>query len=127
MTRFLLVCLGGAAGSGTRYLVGGWAASVFGPTFPVGTLVVNAVGSFLIGAVMHLGLAAGVVSPEVRIFLATGVLGGFTTYSSFNYELLGLFGRGAWLLGCTYLGATVLGCLGSGAMGLAAARWLWGG
>jgi hypothetical protein len=42
-------------------------------------------------------------------------------------ELLGLFGRGAWLLGCTYLGATVLGCLGSGAMGLAAARWLWGG
>ncbi len=127
MTRFLLVCLGGAAGSGARYLVGGWAASVFGPTFPAGTLVVNAAGSFLIGVVMHLGLVAGSISPELRIFLSTGVMGGFTTYSSFNYELLGLFERGAWLLGFAYLGATVLGCLGTGFLGLAAARWLWGG
>jgi len=127
MTRFLLVCLGGAAGSGARYLVGGWAAAVFGATFPAGTLVVNAAGSFLIGVVMHLGLVVGAFSPDLRIFVATGVLGGFTTYSSFNYELLGLFERGAWLLGSTYLAATVLGCLASGALGLAAARWLAGG
>ncbi len=127
MTRFFLVCLGGAAGSGARYLVGGWAASAFGPTFPAGTFIVNAVGSFLISVVMHLGLAAGAISPELRIFLATGIMGGFTTYSSFNYELLGLFERGAWLLGITYLAATVLGCVGSGILGLWAARWVWGG
>ncbi|HYQ81834.1 MAG TPA: CrcB family protein [Anaeromyxobacteraceae bacterium] len=127
MTRFLLVCLGGAAGSGARYLVGGWAAQVFGATFPAGTLIVNAAGSLLISVVMHLGLTAGAISPELRIFLATGVMGGFTTYSSFNYELLALFERGAFWLGFTYLGATVLGCLGSGVLGLWAARWLWGG
>ncbi|HZY04906.1 MAG TPA: CrcB family protein [Anaeromyxobacteraceae bacterium] len=127
MTRFLLVCLGGAAGSGARYLVGGWAASVLGATFPAGTLIVNVGGSFLISLVMYLGLTAGAISPELRIFLATGVMGGFTTYSSFNYELLGYLERGAWGLGFTYLGATVLGCLGSGVLGLWAARWLWGG
>ena len=127
MMRFLLVCIGGAAGSGARYLVGGWVASAFGPTFPAGTLVVNAAGSFLISVVMHLGLAAGAISPELRIFLTTGVMGGFTTYSSFNYELVGLFERGAWLVGIAYLGATVLGCLASGVLGLWAARWMWGG
>jgi len=122
--RFLLVCLGGAAGTGARYLVGGWAAELFGPAFPYGTLFINAVGSFLISVVMHLGLAAGALSPELRIVLATGVMGGFTTYSSFNYEMLAYFQRGAALLGLAYLAATAVGCLACGWLGLALARWL---
>ncbi len=122
--RFLLVCLGGAAGTGARYLVGGWAAATFGPAFPYGTLGINALGSFLISAIMHLGLVAGALSPDLRVILATGVMGGFTTYSSFNYEMLSYFQRGAFLLGLAYFAATAGGCLVSGYLGLALARWI---
>jgi len=122
MTRLLLVCLGGALGTGARYLLGGWIASAAGPGFPWGTLSINATGSFLIGTVMYLGLDAGVVGPELRMVLAVGVLGGFTTYSSFNYETLALLQRGAWGLALVYVGATLLGCLAAGVLGVAAAR-----
>jgi CrcB protein len=122
--RFLLVCLGGAAGTGARYLVGGWAAATFGPAFPYGTLGINALGSFLISVIMHLGLVAGAISPDLRLVLATGVMGGFTTYSSFNYEMLSYFERSAFLLGLAYLAATVGGCLLSGYLGLVLARWI---
>jgi CrcB protein len=98
-----------------------------GPAFPFGTLTVNVVGSFLLGAIMELGLAYGALSPGLRVVLATGVMGGFTTYSSFNYETLGYLQRGAWVLGAAYLLATCLGCLVAGALGLAFARWLAGG
>jgi CrcB protein len=127
MTRFLLVCLGGAVGTGARYAVGGWAASRFGAGFPVGTLAINAMGSFAISVVMYLGLTAGALSADVRVFLAVGVLGGFTTYSSFNYEALALVQRGAWLMGLLYMGGTVAVCLAAGVLGFAAARWTWGG
>ncbi len=122
--RFLLVCLGGAAGTGARYLLGGWAAATFGSAFPYGTLGINALGSFLISAIMHVGLVAGAISPDLRIVLATGIMGGFTTYSSFNYEVLSHFQRGAFLLATAYLAATVVGCLICGYLGLALARWI---
>jgi CrcB protein len=98
-----------------------------GPAFPFGTLTVNVAGSFLLGAIMQLGLGHGVIPPDLRVILATGVMGGFTTYSSFNYETLGYLQRGAWLLGGTYFLATALGCLAAGALGLGCARWLAGG
>jgi fluoride exporter len=109
MKRFLLVCLGGAAGTGARYLVGGWVAQALGPAFPWGTLAINASGSFLISAIMHLGLVAGVVAPELRVFLTVGVMGGFTTYSSFNYETLSYLERGAWALGVLAAGHALAG------------------
>jgi fluoride exporter len=124
VTRFLLVCLGGAAGTGARYLVGVGAGRWLGSGFPWGTLIVNLAGSFLIGAVMELGVRFGAIPPELRIVLTTGVMGGFTTYSSFNYELLGHFQRGAWAQGSLYFAATVAGCLLAGILGLAAARLL---
>ena len=126
LTRFLLICLGGAAGTGARYLVATGALKLLGPAFPVGTLTVNLVGSFLLGAIMELGLGFGAISPDVRIVLATGVMGGFTTYSSFNYETLGFLQRGAWLLACGYFVATAAGCLAAGILGVASARWLAG-
>ncbi len=126
MTRFLLVCLGGAAGSGARYLVGVGAGRWLGSGFPWGTLFVNLVGSFLIGAVMELGVRYGALPTEARIFLTTGVMGGFTTYSSYNFELLGYLERGAWALGGLYLAATLAGCLAFGVLGLAAARLIGG-
>jgi CrcB protein len=122
MTRFLLVCAGGAAGSGARFLVGAGLARWLGPAHPWGTLAVNLGGSFLISLVMDLSVHYGVVPAELRLLLAAGVLGGFTTYSSFNYEVLAYLQRGLWGQGGLYLLATVLGCLAAGMAGMAAAR-----
>jgi len=122
MLRLLLVCVGGGLGSGARYLVGSSVAAALGGAFPYGTLLINATGSFLISIVMYLGLAAGVLGPDLRLFLAVGILGGFTTYSSFNYETLALVDRGAWALGALYVAATLAGCLAAGGLGLATAR-----
>ncbi len=122
MTRFLLVCAGGALGSGARYLVGSWVALHWGTTFPWGTLAINLAGSFLISVVMVLGVEAGWLGPDLRILLAVGVLGGFTTYSSFNYETLALAQRGATGLAAAYVVATILGALAMGLIGLWLAR-----
>jgi CrcB protein len=121
MSRFLLVCLGGAIGTGARYLLGGWITTAVGPGFPWGTLTVNALGSFLMGALMQLALGDGLVPPDVRVVLAVGVLGGFTTYSSFNHETLALLQRGAWPA-AGYVAATLAGCLVLGLLGVAAGR-----
>jgi CrcB protein len=126
VTRFLLVCLGGAIGSGARYLVGGWLLGALGAGFPWGTLAVNLVGSFLIGLVMHLSLAADAIGPTMRIFLTTGIMGGFTTYSAFNYETLKYFSESAFALGLLNMAATLFGCLAMGLAGLTLARWIAG-
>jgi fluoride exporter len=122
VSRFLWVCLGGAAGTAARYLVSGWALALLGAGFPWGTLVVNAIGSFLIGAVMHVGLATRLVSPTARIALTSGVLGGFTTYSAFNYETLKLLQDRAWPAAFGNVAAMLLICLLAGAAGLGVAR-----
>ncbi len=121
MARFLWICLGGAVGSGARYLLSDWLSRLTGPGFPYDTLVVNAVGSFLLGSLMGSGMLAETLSPVLRLTLTTGVLGGFTTYSTFNYETLHLFQEGAWLVGFANLGTTVVVCLLAGALGLMAA------
>jgi CrcB protein len=122
MTRFLVICFGGALGTGARYLLSGWLARAAGPGFPYGTLAVNALGSFLLGLIMQVALTTDLVPPTLRLALTTGLLGGFTTYSTFNYETLGLFEEGAWLLGWLNLGATVVLCLISGALGIFCGR-----
>jgi CrcB protein len=119
--RLLLVCAGGAIGSGARYLVSGWAASVFGLDFPRGTLIVNATGSFLLGGLVAIATARG-LSDEVRLFLGAGVLGGFTTYSSFNAETIALAERAGIWLAFANVALTVVGCLFAGALGLWAVR-----
>jgi fluoride exporter len=122
MSKLLLVCLGGAIGSGARYLVGSWVTATWGTDFPWGTLAINTTGSFLISVVMYLGLEVGMVGPELRLLLAVGVLGGFTTYSSFNHETLSLAQRGHWGLAGAYVGATVVLAWVAGVAGIVAAR-----
>jgi CrcB protein len=126
MMRLLLVCIGGALGSGARYLTAIWAASALGPAFPYGTLIVNLVGSFLIAFLMHIGSATEMLSADVRVMLTTGVMGGFTTYSTFNYETTGYFRDGAWMIGMLNVGVTVAGCLVAGFAGLMLARVMFG-
>ncbi|HVR06839.1 MAG TPA: CrcB family protein [Thermoanaerobaculia bacterium] len=130
MARFLWICAAGAAGTGARYLMSTWISRAAGPAFPWGTLAVNLLGSFLLGAVMEVGLATEILPPTVRLTLSTGLMGGFTTYSSFNYETLQYLQSQSWLLAAVNVGATVLGCLAAGILGIWAARvlagtWAW--
>ncbi|AFV76969.1 crcB protein [Thermus oshimai JL-2] len=107
MERYLLVALGGALGSALRYGFGAWVQGVLGPAFPYSTLLVNLLGSFFIGLVLRLSLE-GVLSGEGRLFLAVGVLGGFTTFSTFSYELLTLAQGGEWAKAFLYAGLSLL-------------------
>jgi fluoride exporter len=127
MIRLLWVCLGSALGGGARYLVSQAALQLLGTGFPYGTLAVNVIGSFAIGAIMHVGLESTLLSPMARLFLTTGVLGGFTTYSTFNYETLGLVGEGDWLRAGLNVAVTVVACLLAGLLGVASGRALLGG
>jgi CrcB protein len=127
MSRFLWICLGGAVGTGARYLVSGWAFATLGTAFPFGTLAVNVLGSFLVGLLMQAGIATPLLSPTLRLTLTTGVMGGFTTYSAFNYETVRYFQDGSWQLAAANVAITLVTCLAAGFTGLAAGRWLFGG
>jgi CrcB protein len=121
VSRVLLVALGGALGSVARYGVGVAAPRLLGTTFPWGTLGVNLLGSFLIALVMHLALTTAAISPSARLFLTTGVMGGFTTYSSFNFETLALVGDRLWGVAALSVGHRA-GCLVAGVLGPALGR-----
>lgn len=116
----LLVALGGAIGSVLRYAVTIGAAARLGTAFPFGTLLVNVVGSFVIGAVAE--LATGPLSPAGRIFLATGICGGFTTFSSLSLDALTLERDGTPGLALLYLGGSVALGMAAVVLGVAAVR-----
>ncbi|HCD85121.1 MAG TPA: fluoride efflux transporter CrcB [Agrobacterium sp.] len=103
MVNIVLVAAGGAIGSVFRYLVGVWSVRLAGPSFPWGTLAVNVAGSFLIGLLVELVARRLNASMEMRLFLVTGVLGGFTTFSSFSLDAVALFERGALGLSAVYV------------------------
>lgn len=91
MKMLLSVALGGALGASARYLFAAQALRLFGPNFPWGTLGVNVIGSFLIGALVEAGALRLSLTPEMRAFLVTGVLGGFTTFSAYSLDVANLF------------------------------------
>lgn len=122
MERLLLVMLGGALGSGARWIVGVAFEAKFAWSVAVATLVVNVLGSFAMGFLAQVVSQGVSYSPEKRLFLATGVLGGFTTYSTFNQETLDYAARGEWVSACGYAGLTVTLCLAAGLGGVALAR-----
>jgi fluoride exporter len=126
MARFLWICLGGAAGTGARYLLSGWLLRAAGPGFPWGTLAVNVIGSFLLGLIMQVSLTTGLISPALRLALTTGVMGGFTTYSTFNYETLQYLQQNEWLAAFTNVAVTLLVCLAAGALGVLGGKLLAG-
>jgi CrcB protein len=116
-----LVCLGGAVGSGARYLVAVGAARWAGTDFPYGTLAVNLVGCFVIGLVQEIAIA-GALSEESRLLLSTGVMGGLTTYSAFSYETLRLVQLGAWRAATANVLLTTVLCLALCVAGIAVGR-----
>ena len=126
MARFLWICLGGAAGTGARYLLSGWLLRTAGPGFPWGTLAVNVLGSFLLGLIMQVSLTTGLIPPTLRLTLTTGVMGGFTTYSTFNYETLQYLRQNEWLAAFSNVAATLLVCLAAGILGVLGGKLLAG-
>jgi CrcB protein len=90
MLKIIFVAVGGSIGATTRYLVSNWAAERFGAGFPYGTLIVNVVGCFIIGAFMTVTTERLIVSPYWRLLVTVGFVGGLTTFSSFSYETFGL-------------------------------------
>ena len=101
------VALGGALGALARYGISGWVYDRLGENFPWGTLVVNLVGCLALGLVIR-WLQVSAVSPEVRPFLTIGVLGAFTTFSTFSYETVALLQEGQWLRAGLYMGGSVV-------------------
>jgi CrcB protein len=122
--NLLFVLAGGALGSGARYLVSTWMADRFGIAFPWGTLTVNVVGSFIIGVIATLADELGSVGPNARIFLVVGVLGGFTTFSSFSLETLRLAEQDELTRAAGNIAANFALAVGAAFLGIITVRWL---
>jgi CrcB protein len=122
MTVVLYVALFGALGCLARYALSGWVYDLLGHSMPYGTLVVNVLGAFLIGLVMEFSLRTTQISPELRIGLTYGFLGGFTTFSSFSYETFRLLESTQFPQAAMNVLFSVLACLAFTYLGIAAAR-----
>ena len=104
------ISVGAALGANLRYAMSLWAAKLWGVDFPYGTMIINVLGSFFIGLLLTWGSTRGVLSEGTRLFCVTGLLGGFTTFSTFSYEAITLASSGRWDFAALYVGgSTVLG------------------
>ena len=120
---WVFVTVGGATGALARYWLSGWVASAFSGFFPLGTLVVNILGSFLLGFGMQ-AMEAMPVSAEVRTMLTIGFLGAFTTFSTFSYEAVTLLRDGDWTRAMLYIGLSFVLGLTAVLIGIGAASVL---
>jgi len=110
MTRTLLVAVGGLLGSVGRYWIGGLVQQAIGAAFPLGTLAVNVLGSFVVALVMALSLDRGAIGANARLLLTVGFCGGFTTMSTFSYETMALVRDGEVGLALVNVAGTLTGC-----------------
>jgi CrcB protein len=109
--NIVVVFLGGGAGAALRYWLSGFVYRLFGTGFPYGTMAVNATGCLLIGILLAISEERFSWGPGVRVFLSIGLLGGFTTFSTFSYETIAMVREGSFLAaGVNALGSLVL-CL----------------
>lgn len=120
----LAIAAGGACGAVGRYLVSSLAGSLFGLGFPYGTLIVNVVGSFVMGVLVELGALVWSPTPELRAMLVTGLLGAFTTFSTFSLDVVTLFERKAHVAAGLYLVMSVVLSIGMLIVGMRLTRVL---
>ena len=109
--RLLLLLAFGGVGTLARYGLDGWIQDRTGPGFPFGILTINIVGCFFLGAIGQFGLNHLSMPPDLRIGLTTGLMGGFTTFSTFGWDSVRMLQSGQWPRALTYIGASVLGGL----------------
>lgn len=117
MNHYLLVFLGGGIGAAIRHGVNRWALHLWGSGFPAGTIIVNVAGSLAIGLLIGLFAAHPSINQSARLFLVTGILGGFTTFSTFSLDALVLWERGHFGLWLAYVGGSVVVSLLAAALG----------
>lgn len=124
MTKYLLVLVGGGLGAVLRFAVGTLVLKFFTGIFPLATFLINVTGSFFIGLFMTLFLNHSALNPNWRLLVVTGVLGGYTTFSSFEWEALTTLREGAGLISLSYLVFSVLaGLVGVWLGAIAAGGW----
>ena len=108
MFEVLSVGAGGFVGAALRYLISSGIARFMDSRLPLGTLCVNVVGGLLMGFIMQWSLQSAGLPPRMRLFLTTGLLGGFTTFSTFSYETMSLIGEGAWITAAANAGLNLI-------------------
>nr|WP_309450237.1 fluoride efflux transporter CrcB [Clostridium sp.] len=101
-----------------RYLVTKQSANLFNSSIPIGTLIVNVVGGFLIGVISELSMSTELISPNLKLFLITGIMGGLTTFSTFSYETISLMSDGRYLAGMANVLLNVFLSLGGVALAI---------
>lgn len=124
MTAYLIVALGSAIGGALRHGVNLGCARLLGTGWPYGTFTVNITGSFAIGVIVAWFASRGAGSPGWLLFLATGLMGGFTTFSAFSLDVALLYERGQLGLAALYLGGSVAASVGALFLALALVRSL---
>jgi CrcB protein len=122
MTNIFLVMAGGAVGSALRYLLGRWAGHMFGLAYPWGTLAANVIGGFAMGVLAAVLARFGNGGEQARLLLGVGVLGGFTTFSSFSLETMLMIERGQGVAAVGYVLFSVIGAVGALWLGLLLVR-----
>ncbi len=124
MLDVLIICLGAIVGANARYFVSRYAAQLLGPVFPYGTLLINIVGSFIVGFFVVWTSERVLADPRWRLLIVVGFCGSLTTFSSYAFESMSFFERGQWLLMLTNVFSNNLLCLGGAMAGMALARVL---
>jgi fluoride exporter len=122
--NFIMVSLGAIVGANFRYILSRYAAKVLGPVFPYGTLLINILGSFIVGWFMIWTTERVLVDPRWRLLIVVGFCGGFTTFSSYAFESMAYFEQGQWFLMTTNILANNVLCLLAAVAGMALARVL---
>ena len=122
MKDFLAISVAAIVGANLRYLISRFAAQEFGPVFPYGTLVINIVGSFIVGFFVIWTTERVLVYPRWRLLVVVGFCGSFTTFSGYAYETMSYFEQGQWGLMLANIFSNNLLCLGGALAGMAMAR-----
>ena len=122
IVKVLYVGLFGGLGCVARYLMSGWVYALFGRTLPYGTLAVNVIGSLLLGIIMEGSLRSTLLSPDLRIGIAVGFMGGFTTFSTFSYETVRLLEEGSLAAAGANVLLNVIVCITAAILGIYLAR-----
>lgn len=122
MKDFLAISVAAIAGANLRYLLSRLSARQFGAVFPYGTLIINIVGSFIVGFFVIWTMERVVVDPRWRLFVVVGFCGSFTTFSGYAFETMTYFEHGQWALMLANIFSNNLLCLGGALAGMAVAR-----
>jgi CrcB protein len=124
MEKFLYISIGAILGANARYWLGDWVAQKWGTAFPFGTLIINVSGSLLLGFFLTISTERFLVDPRLRLMIAIGFLGAYTTFSTYSMESYNLIAHGQWAYGLlNLLGSTLLGFLAV-TLGILLGKWL---